>query len=292
MPEISNEVKEQVIGEMLKSASGRQKLAASMVQPLRTRRDYNSVARKTFMVEQLPDGALPVYDKDPEVTAYVIGEEGDAIQAVAKSRRVIFPLFVISAHPSVALTQVKERRFDIIERAQDLGKVAIQVEEDTRAFQVCDAIATSGFDDLVGGTNADLSVSAPLTPSSLYDAFSLIERHDLRVARIFMNARDFTDIRKWGRDVFDIETQANLLKAGILANIGGAQIIISRLVPTGTMYICTDPEYFGRIPVRSELTVLSADNPTALTIGFSMFEQIGLGAFNPRGLVRINITRS
>jgi hypothetical protein len=41
------------------------------IQPLRTRRDYTSVGRKTFLVEQLPDGALPIYDKDPEVTAYI-----------------------------------------------------------------------------------------------------------------------------------------------------------------------------------------------------------------------------
>jgi hypothetical protein len=48
---------------------------------------------------------------------------------------------------------------------------------------------------------------------------------------------------------------------------------------------------FGRIPVRTELTVLSADDPKARTIGFSVFEQIGVGAYNPRGLVRLSVTR-
>ena len=50
-----------------------------MTQPLRLRRDYMAVGRKTFLVEQLPDGALPIYDKDPDVTAYVVGEEGENI---------------------------------------------------------------------------------------------------------------------------------------------------------------------------------------------------------------------
>lgn len=77
MPDvISNELKQQIIGEYMKTASGRAKLAASMVQPLRLRRDYTSVGRKTFLVEQLPDGALPIYDKDPNVSAFVVGEEG------------------------------------------------------------------------------------------------------------------------------------------------------------------------------------------------------------------------
>jgi hypothetical protein len=124
------------------------------------------------------------------------------------------------------------------------------------------------------------------------DAFSLIERWDLRVARIFLNARDYTDIRKWGRDVLDIETQAALLRTGLQANLWGAQVIVTRLVTAGTAYICAEPEYFGRIPVRTELTVLSADDPKARTIGFSVFENLGIGCHNPRGLARLNITRA
>jgi len=117
----------------MKTAAGRAKLAASMIQPLRLRRDYTSVGRKTFLVEQLPDGALPIYDKDPNVTAYVVGEEGQNILAITKPRRVIFPLFEISSNPEIPLTQIKERRYDLIERAQDLAKAEIQAEEDLRA---------------------------------------------------------------------------------------------------------------------------------------------------------------
>lgn len=290
-PQISNEVKQQVISELIKTASGRQRLAASMIQPLRTRRDYTSVGRKTFLVEQLPDGATPTYDKDPTVTAYVIGEEGENILAIQKSRRVIFPLFEIATNPEIPLTQIKERRFDLIERSQDLAKVAIQVEEDTRVFQILDAVAVSGFDDLAGQTNPDVNVVAPITPDVMADAFGLIEQHDLRVARIFVNAKDFTDIRKWGRDVLDMESQASLLRTGLQATLWGAQIIVTRMVTAGTVYVCCEPEYFGRIPVRTELTVLSADDPKARTIGFSVFENIGIGAFNPRGLTRLSITR-
>jgi hypothetical protein len=50
----SNDVKEKVISEYIKTATGRQKLAASMIQPLRFRRDYTSVGRRAFLVEQLP----------------------------------------------------------------------------------------------------------------------------------------------------------------------------------------------------------------------------------------------
>lgn len=291
MGQVSNQVKQQVISEYIKTAAGRAKLAASMIQPLRLRRDYSAVGRKTYLVEQLPDGALPIYDKDPDVTAFVVGEEGENILAIQKPRRVIFPLFEIASNPEIPLTQIKERRFDLIERSQDLAKAQIQAAEDERSFAILDSIAVSGFDTLPGQTNPDVPVVAPISPAVLADAFAEVERHDLRVARIYMNAVDYADVRKFGRDILDIESQAVLLKTGLQAVLWGAQIITSRLVPVGFAYVCCEPEQFGRIPVRTELTVLSADDPKARTIGFSCFENLGLGAFNPRGLTRIVVTR-
>ena len=291
MSELTNAVKQKVIGDFIKTAAGRAKLAASMTQPLRTRRDYSAVGRKTFLVEQLPDGALPIYDKDPDVTAYVVGEEGQNILSVTKPRRVIFPLFEIASNPEIPLTQIKERRFDLIERAQDLARAQIQAAEDERVFAVLDSIATAGFDSLAGQLNPDIPVIAPVSGAVLADAFANIERHDLRVARVYMNAKDYADIRKFGRDILDPESQQVLLKTGLMGTIWGAQIVTSRLVPVGTVYICCEPEMFGRIPVRTELTVLSADDPKARTIGFSVFENLGIGAYNPRGLSRLTITR-
>ena len=288
---VDNSIKEKIIDRYVGTPGGRRHLASSMVQPLRERRDYSSVGRKTFLVEQIPDGALPIYDKDPDVIAYVIGEEGESITAVAKPRRVIFPLFEIAALPKAPLTQVKERRYDLLKRMQDLGKAQIQAAEDDRVFSIMDAIAINGFDELAGGTNPDIPVVAPLSPAILADAFAEIERHDLRVARVYMNAIDYADVRKFGREVLDIESQATLWKTGMMATGWNAQFIVSRLVPVGVVYICCEPEQFGRIPVRTELTVLSADNPEERTIGFSMFENLGIGAYNPRGLVRLIITR-
>ena len=292
MSDVSNSVKAKLISEYIGTQAGRAKLASSMTQPLRLRRDYMAVGRKTFLVEQLPDGALPIYDKDPDVTAYVVGEEGENILAITKPRRVVFPLFEIASNPEIPLTQIKERRFDLIERAQDLARAQIQAAEDERVFATLDAVATSGFDSLPGQINPDVAVVAPLSGAVLADAFAYIERHDLRVARVFMNARDYADLRKFGRDILDIETQRDLLKTGLMGTLWGAQIIVSRLVPPGTVYVCCEPEMFGRIPVRTELTVLSADDPKARTIGFSVFENLGIGCYNPKGLTRLTIVRA
>ena len=283
---LDNQTKFEVISQHIRTAAGRARLAASMIQPLRRRRDYTSVGRKAFYVEDLPDGALPIYDKDPTITAYVVGEEGENIVAVAKPKRVLFPLFEIASNPEIQLTEIKQRRYDLIERSVDLGKSEIQAEEDRKVFAVMDALAADATNP-----NPSIPVTGNLTANALADAFAAIERSDIRVATVFLNAKDYADLRKWDRDTLDIETQAVLLKTGLMATLWGAKLIVSRIVPEGTVYVCGEAEFFGRIPVRTELTVLSADDPKNRLIGFSMFEQIGIGAYNPFALQVLEITR-
>jgi len=277
----------EIIAKNIVTAEGRRRIATSMIQPLRRRRDYSSVGRKAFYVEQLPDGALPIYDKDPEITAYTVAEEGENLIATMKPKRVLFPLFELASNPEIALTEIRQRRFDLIQRSVDLAKAEIQAEEDRKVFAVMDALATDPTTP-----NPDIPVTGNLTANVLADAFANIEQTDLRVANVFMNAKDFADLRKFDRDTLDIETQAILFKTGLVATIWGARIIVSRIVAPGTVYVCSEPEFFGRMPVRTELTVISADVPRERKIGFSVFENLGIGAFNSYSLQRLLITRS
>lgn len=295
MDELKPEVRNKLIEDLVKTSAGRAKLAATMTQPLRSRRDYSAVGRKAFYVEPLPDGALPIYDKDPGVTAYVVGEEGEAIMSVVKGKRVLFPLFEIAALPTIPLTQIKERRFDIIERSLDLARAEIQKQEDDKVFSVLNTAASTPLaEPLVGGSftsNATVAAAAPLDKGDLADIFGRIERHDLRVSKIFMNAEDFTDLRKFNRDLYDPETQQQLLRTGLQGVMWGAQVIVTRTVPRGKIFVLADSEFVGRIPVRIELTVLSADDPKSRTIGFSCFENLGIGAHNPLGIGLVELTR-
>lgn len=139
--------------------------------------------------------------------------------------------------------------------------------------------------------NPDLTVTGNLTSNALADAFANVQRTDVRVSNIFMNAKDYSDLLKWDRDTLDIQTQADLLKSGILAILWGARIIVSRIVTEGIVYVCGEPEFFGRMPVRTDLTVISADEPKLRMIGFSIFENLGCGVYNPYSQQRISITR-
>jgi hypothetical protein len=53
---------------------GHARLAAVMGRMLKRRLDYSSIARSAIFVEPLPQGALPIYDRDPDVAGIVTGE--------------------------------------------------------------------------------------------------------------------------------------------------------------------------------------------------------------------------
>ena len=298
------------LGQILKTAAGRQKLAAALGPSLRRRRDYMSIARKALMVETLPDGALPIYDKEFDETgrsfvqAFVVGEQGGDVVNVANPIRVTVPTFEIVSNPMIPITQIKERRFDIVSRALNLAKAEIGAAEDQYVFDLFKSIndaavtATSSTHQTDPVYNEPIAYTVDLSSGPLglavepfADAFGMVQRHDLSVAYIFMNPRDYVDLLKWKDSNIDRETQRHLLKTGIMGYLWGATILQSRKVVYGDVWVMADAEFLGVMPERVPLTVLSADRPDLRQIGFSVFEILGFLIFNPSGLMKLAITR-
>ena len=283
------------LGKLLHTAQGRMRVAAALGPSLRRRRDYMSIARKALMVETLPDGALPIYDKEFDETgksfieAFIVGEEGGDIVRVVKPKRVTVPTFEIVANPLIPISQIKERRFDIVERSLNLAKAEIGATEDGHIFGLFDAIATAAtgksIDDEI--YNVDQDITAPISVAAMADAYGQVERHDISVALVFMNPRNYTDLRKWTDQTVDRETERKLLKTGIMGYVWGATILQSRKVTRGNFYVLGDAEFLGVIPERIPLTVMSADQPLLRSIGFSIFENLGMLVFSPSAVQRV-----
>lgn len=68
---VTPEVRQQIISEYLANPGARERFTQAMIEPIRRNIDYQGVARRTFLVEELPQGALPVYDRDPDVGAMI-----------------------------------------------------------------------------------------------------------------------------------------------------------------------------------------------------------------------------
>lgn len=281
--------KHQLMTKSLATQAGRQRIASSLAQPLRFLRDYVSIGRRAFMIDELPDGTLPIYDTDPSIPAFVVGEEADTIQTVVRSKRLLIPLFELASNPTIPFTQVKERRFDIVKRIKEKSRVEIFRREDRLLFGVMNKAAAV---NTTNNTNPTIAVAAAsFNMGTMADAFARIESNGLSVDKVFMNPQEFKVIRKAGRDYLDFETQRELLRTGLCGILWGAQVLMSMEVPKGSIFLCAEPEYFGTMPVRIDLTVIPADLPAARSFGWSVFQQIGAGIHNAaNGLQKIQIT--
>lgn len=107
-----------------------------------------------------------------------------------------------------------------------------------------------------------------------------------------MHINEFTDILLWSADggagaaAGDVDpvTQRELLQTGLYAKIFGADLIVSKLVPVGSVFACADPEFVGIMPVRQDIEVMPADEPKRLSLGWVVSEIVGVGIVNPRGV--------
>lgn len=277
------------IATQIKTAAGREMLASNMNKPLREYRDYTSVGRRAFEKDPLPDGALPYYDKDPEMAAFVVGEEGEDIRQIGKGKRVFVPLFEIATLVEIPLTQIRERRYDLQARVKERTKVEVIKVEDQRIFGLISAVGNSS------AGNAPLAIEASkLTITQFSEAMGLIEKWgDIRVENIFMNPRWNTVLRKINSTEngyhIDFTTSKTLLANGNLGTLYGSTISTSSQVPEDEIYFTGEKEFTGTLVEAQSLSVLSADNPAARAIGYAVFEQIGLLLHNPKAISMLKI---
>lgn len=278
---MTNEQKEYLIAKALETEEGRTALAQAMANPIRTSLDYQGVGRKLLVVDPLPQGALPVYDKDVDAKAAVISKRGQVPDQIIEGDRIQVPTFEVVSYPQVRFSQVKERRFNVIDRAQQRAKSDIMAVEDGEIFSLIDT--ASQYVNPVTISNGGL------TRKALTEAFKEVEKHDLVVTKIVMNATSFADIRAWGQAEFDPVTQHEVLQTGLFGHLWTADILISKKVPQNTVYVLADPEFVGVMPIRQDIQVIPADKPEQLRLGWVIYEEIGLAVVNSMSIAKITV---
>lgn len=288
---LSDSQRDDLIKQALQSPEGKVALGQAMANPIRRNLDYQGVGRKALVVDPLPQGALPVYDRDIDVRATVISSNGSAPESRVFGDRVTIPEFEVVSNPTVRIAEVKRRRFNIIDRAQQKARQEIQAQEDTNVFAALDFAG----DDQKGGENQLQTLDNGITTTELSKSGLLslkrqIDRWDLVTAKYFMNINQFTDMLNWesagaaGASQIDPVTHREILQTGLYGHIFGADIIVTKVVQPKQVFACADPEFVGVMPVRQDIEVLPADEPKQLKLGWVVSEIIGIGIVNPRGV--------
>lgn len=277
-----NAEREALIGQALETPEGRVALAQAMVEPIRRALEYQAVGRKLLMVDELPQGAYARYEKDVRQVAHVISRRGAVPDGITEGEEVLVPTFEIATNPTIRLSEVKARRFYIVDRAQIKAKEAIQKEEDSNIFRAIDAA--------VDAAHTVVSTGGALTVNALNLAFATIEQHDLTVGKIVCHALRYADIRNFGKTVYDEATQKEVLTTGLFGHMFTADIHVSSRCPTDTVYLLAPAEYVGAFPIRQDITVLPADDPKKLRLGWVIYEEVGIVVINTYAVAKVIVS--
>jgi hypothetical protein len=284
-PSFSDEQRDELIKRALMTQEGKIALGQAMANPIRRNLDYQGVGRRVLVIDPLPQGALPVYDRDIDVAATIISSQGSAPESRVFGDRVTVPEFEVVSNPTVRIAEVRRRRFNVIDRAQQKARQEIQAQEDANIFAALDFAA----DATLGGENTAQDIAdAGLLKRDLSEIKVQVDRWDLVTTKFLMNIIEFNDILNWshsGSGVGEVDpvTMREILQTGLYAHIWGADIIVSKIVPPGTVFGTADPEFVGVMPIRQDIEVLPADEPKQLKLGWVISEIIGIGIVNPRG---------
>ena len=276
---LTDQEREEIIAQALSTDEGRTALAQAMVEPIRRALEYQAVGRKLLMVDELPQGALARYERDVASIAHVISRRGAVPDQITEGEELLVPTFEIAANPTIRLSEIKARRFYIVDRAQIKAKEAIQKEEDTNIFAALLAAATAS-----GQTVLDLGA---LTTASINTAFRLIEQHDLVCTKIVMHANQFASVRTFGLTFYDQATQREIITTGLYGHIWTADIHVSSRMTTNTVLCTASPDTVGAFPIRQDITVLPADDPKKLRLGWVIYEEVGIAVINDYATAQI-----
>jgi len=286
---LSDSQRDDLLTRAIMTQEGKVALAQAMANPIRRNLDYHGIARRALVVDPLAQGAYATYDRDIDVAAVVISSNGTGPESRVFGDRVVVPEFELFSNPTVRISEVRRRRFNVIDRAVQKARQELMAQEDANVFAAIDAASS------VENTVQDIA-DAGMLKRDLVELKAQVDRWDLVTAKYFMNINEFTDILKWGSGggqgvgggEVDPVTMREILQTGLYAHIWGADILVSKIVPPGTVYCAADPEFVGVMPVRQDIEVLPADEPKQLKLGWVVSEQIGIAIVNPRGVAKGN----
>jgi hypothetical protein len=61
-------------------------------------------------------------------------------------------------------------------------------------------------------------------------------------------------------------------------------------MPNDTVLVVASPETVGAFPIRQDITVLPADDPKKLRLGWVIYEEIGIVIINDYAISKITMT--
>jgi hypothetical protein len=267
----------------------RMRFGAEMIPLILNRLDYEGFIRQVLKTHEVAQGQIISYEKDIDVAALVIQEDGQTIGYQVKGNRVLPPEFWVTAYPKINMAEIAKRQFDIVDRTHDKATFQIMLQEDRQGLRELYSAATQ--------INSQVNITSSVNKTVLENLQWEVERHRLLVDKFIMNRQELGDFKKNINSLdYDPITSRDVLLTGIFATIWGVNIFISAgvdedgkqnySVPEGHIFAVTEGRYLGAMPIRIPLTMLPADQFVFgnFQYGYLFGEMIGEVILNPRSV--------
>ncbi len=217
----------------------------------------------------------------------VISHHGAVMESRVMGDRFIVPTFTLASNPTVRINEVRNRRFNIIDRAVQKARQELMAQEDANGFLALDAAST------IENEAVDIADTG-LRKRDLVLIKQQIDKWDNLTTKYFMNINEFNDILLWGAGGgqgtnggdFAMEDLREVMLTGLYGKIFGADIMVSKIVPAGTVYASADPDFVGVMPIKQDIEVIPADEPKQLKLGWVVSEEIGIAIATPRAVAK------
>lgn len=262
-------------------------LGQELLLPIKDMVPYEAIMRKVFRVRPLAQGEYWRVAKDIRASAWVIGQDGQGVESRLYGRYVTPPEYKIGSFPTLDMDEIYQMNFDGLARAQETAREEISLEEDKRGIAVADTASTT--------VNTATSIGS-LGVGAFEDVRFMVERHRLVVEKFLINRQELSDVIKTMSSSVDPVTERELILAGYIGAFLNAMIITSagtsaagqEVVPAGTFYAVTGPEYFGEMAVRVELfsEPFNMFSQARFVKGWAFGEIIGHVVVNPRAIAK------
>jgi len=299
----ANEV-EARLTRLLASPGGLQKVAQQMLSPLKRDLLYEGRTRQLFQTYKLALGEEAVFDADLDVPAAAISVEGLPQQLEVRSDRIRIETSPIASRPLIRWNESNFRKFDILNRTQERSKASLQLQEDTKGYNLINYAAgltnQTPAASLVGTTAASnnpttTNVAGALTQQVLVNAIVTLRSKLLVASKIWINPLRNADLMLFntttaatgGAGIFAPNFQEQALKAGRVGSIWGVEVLESIIVPSTQCYVLAPADYLGVLAVRTDVSVETMKNVMEMADVFAIWEDIGFVVRFVKGIVQL-----
>jgi hypothetical protein len=276
--------KEELFNFLFTGPNGLKRVAYAMTGPLKELLDYHGIGRRLLKVDPIPQGELPIYDKDiAEFASVRVANQGVPPQVETRVKRVQFPTFQMARNARVMYEDIQVRRYPIFDRAKERVAISMAIAEDREVFNILNVASLVGPNPAV-----NLAAGPFMSRSVLAEAYGVLAGNQLQPAQLVMHPQRYKDILKYTSDELDQVTLNAATETGSVGVFFGLQLLVSTKLPDpSVVFLTTTPDKLGRIPVRKELEVKIFDNAPKTSFNIVGWQILGFGIHNSFGIVRI-----